>query len=76
MKNYLDFLTAFLIVSMFGNAGFVSASAADLKPNIVFVLTDDQGYGDLGCYGSATIATPNIDRLCVEGMKFKSLNRK
>lgn len=41
-------------------------------PNILFILTDDQGYGDLGCYGSEDIATPNIDRLCEQGMKFNS----
>ena len=43
--------------------------AAD-KPNIVVFLTDDQGYGDLGCYGSDSLETPNIDRLCKQGMKF------
>ena len=48
------------------------ASLAAEKPNIVFILTDDQGYGDLGCYGSNTIKTPNIDQLCSEGMKFES----
>lgn len=42
------------------------------RPNIVVILTDDQGYGDLGCYGSTNIATPNIDRLCAAGMKFES----
>jgi arylsulfatase A-like enzyme len=42
------------------------------KPNILFILTDDQGYGDLSCYGSQVISTPNIDRLCDEGMKFES----
>ncbi|MEM0964886.1 MAG: sulfatase-like hydrolase/transferase [Verrucomicrobiota bacterium] len=41
-----------------------------LRPNIVFILTDDQGYGDLGSYGSVDIATPAIDRLREEGMKF------
>ena len=40
------------------------------RPNIVFIMADDLGYGDLGCYGQKTIATPNIDRLCAEGMKF------
>lgn len=48
------------------------ATATETKPNIVFILTDDQGYGDLGCYGSETIATPEIDKLCQEGMKFTS----
>ncbi|MEM6656257.1 MAG: sulfatase-like hydrolase/transferase, partial [Planctomycetota bacterium] len=42
------------------------------KPNIVFVLADDQGFGDLGCYGSETIATPNIDSLAKDGIKFTS----
>jgi arylsulfatase A-like enzyme len=41
------------------------------KPNIVFLLADDLGYGDLGCYGQKRIATPNIDRLAAEGMRFR-----
>src|SRR5580658_3056225 len=46
-----------------------SALAADVpRPNIVFILADDLGYGDLGCYGSTKIRTPNIDRLSAEGM--------
>jgi len=40
------------------------------QPNIIFVLADDLGYGDLGCYGQKTIQTPNIDRLAAEGMRF------
>ena len=39
-------------------------------PNIVFILADDFGYGDLGCMGCTDIATPNIDRLAAEGVKF------
>ncbi|WP_395750573.1 sulfatase [Prosthecobacter sp.] len=39
-------------------------------PNIVFILADDFGYGDLGCMGCKDIATPNIDRLAAEGVKF------
>ncbi|MEX2186139.1 MAG: sulfatase [Pirellulales bacterium] len=42
------------------------------KPNIVIVFTDDQGYGDLGCFGSKTIRTPRIDRLAEEGTRFTS----
>ncbi|MHC4559340.1 MAG: arylsulfatase [Planctomycetota bacterium] len=40
------------------------------KPNIIFILADDLGYGDLGCYGQKTIQTPNIDRMAAEGMRF------
>jgi uncharacterized sulfatase len=40
------------------------------KPNIIFILADDLGYGDLGCYGQTTIQTPHLDRLAAEGMRF------
>ncbi len=40
------------------------------RPNIVFILADDMGYGDLGCYGAEKIQTPNIDRLAEEGILF------
>ena len=39
-------------------------------PNIVIILTDDQGYGDVGCFGATKIRTPNLDRLAREGMRF------
>ena len=45
------------------------AKAAD-KPNFVIIFTDDQGYGDLGCFGSTKIKTPHIDRLAKEGRRF------
>lgn len=40
------------------------------KPNIVFIMADDMGIGDLGCYGAEKIPTPNMDRLAKEGMRF------
>ena len=44
--------------------------ATQRKPNIIYILADDLGYGELGCYGQEKIKTPNIDRLASQGMKF------
>lgn len=46
--------------------------AAEEKPNFIIIFTDDQGYGDLGCFGSTKIKTPHIDRMAKEGCKFTS----
>ena len=48
----------------------IARDDASRKPNIIFIMVDDLGYHDLGCFGSKTILTPNIDRMCDEGMKF------
>ena len=47
-----------------------SAAAAGKKPNVVFVLTDDQGYGDLSAHGNPVLKTPHLDRLHAEGVRF------
>jgi arylsulfatase A len=41
-----------------------------LRPNIVYILADDLGYGDLSCYGQELFSTPNIDKLAETGLKF------
>ena len=49
---------------------FYSALLATPQPNIILIFTDDQGYADIGCFGSEKIKTPHLDRMAVEGMKF------
>ena len=46
------------------------AAAAAKRPNIVVILADDLGYGDLGCYGATRVRTPNLDRLAAQGLRF------
>jgi arylsulfatase A-like enzyme len=52
-------------------SGFASPLLAQSKrPNLVLILADDLGYGDLSCYGHPTIRTPNLDRMAAEGVRF------
>lgn len=51
---------------------YATASASATKPNFIIIFTDDQGYNDLGCFGSETIKTPHIDQLAKEGKRFTS----
>jgi arylsulfatase len=48
----------------------IAWAAPESPPNIVFIIADDLGYGDLGCFGQKQIRTPNLDRLAAEGMRF------
>ncbi len=50
--------------------GCAAAAAAPPKPNIVFLLVDDLGWRDFGCYGNTFYETPNLDRLAAEGVRF------
>ncbi len=62
-------------LAIFAFAGVCSSTAHGAeKPNFIIVFTDDQGYNDLGCFGSQTIKTPNIDRLADEGRKYTSFD--
>lgn len=60
----------------FSTLGAIAAAAAPVaaeqaqKPNIIYIMCDDMGYGDLGCYGQQLIATPNIDAMASQGMRF------
>ncbi|MFN7930123.1 MAG: arylsulfatase [Blastocatellia bacterium] len=62
----LLFLTLLLLVA-------VPLWAAPQQPNVIYIMADDLGYGDLGCYGQQLIQTPNIDRLAREGLRFTQM---
>jgi arylsulfatase A-like enzyme len=51
-------------------AAALSAQSTSSKPNIIFILADDLGIGDVGCYGQKRIQTPNIDRIAADGVRF------
>lgn len=59
----------FLVLFSLSLCVISSISAAD-KPNIIYILLDDAGYGDLSCYGQKKFSTPHMDKLATEGMKF------
>jgi len=59
-----------ILLGLLGVMSFVAVVNAGRVPNIIYILTDDLGYGDLSCNGQTHFQTPNIDRLAAEGMKF------
>lgn len=73
MKLLFFFLCGSLFLLLFAcNPADQSSKhvSTDRPPNIIYILVDDMGYGDLGCYGQQTLATPNIDQIAAEGMRF------
>ncbi|WP_317133546.1 arylsulfatase [Aquimarina algicola] len=75
MKMYSTHLIALLSLILFScgkekKDNKVEVVAKNQKPNIIYILADDLGYGDLGCYGQEKIETPNLDRLASRGIKF------
>ena len=71
MNHPISILSAFVILLGSGFGRLAAESNLDpVRPNIIYIMTDDLGYGDLGCYGQKVIQTPHIDQLAAEGMRF------
>lgn len=69
-KLHLTSLLLVCSVFLIGGCSMKQKSKSNTKPNIIYILADDMGYGELGCYGQEKIETPNIDALSRTGMKF------
>jgi arylsulfatase A-like enzyme len=59
-----------LVILLLALSGFSTIAHADSPPNLIFILADDLGYGELGCYGQKVIQTPHLDQMAGEGLKF------
>jgi len=70
MNTTRTFLILFASILLVSGCTLKPGDQAPVKPNIIYILADDLGYGDLGCYGQDLIETPNIDRLAAAGMRF------
>lgn len=69
MKRY-SYTIALLLILTISYFGVAQLKETSSKPNIILILADDLGYGDIGCYGSKRIETPYLDAMADEGMKF------
>ncbi|MCM2372686.1 arylsulfatase [Aporhodopirellula aestuarii] len=63
------FLWIAVLVGVWGPCGPVAAADVGKKPNIIFIMADDLGYGQLGCYGQEMIQTPNLDQMASDGLR-------
>ncbi len=69
-RNFLKTTGVFATTALLSSSLLKNCAIAQKKPNIVYILADDLGYGELGCYGQKIIKTPNIDKIAKNGMKF------
>ncbi|MDA8041377.1 MAG: sulfatase-like hydrolase/transferase, partial [Pirellulales bacterium] len=69
MRNYLT-----LLIALVCSSGTIHIIADAAPPNVILIMTDDQGYGDLACHGNPVIQTPCIDQLHAESLRLTNFH--
>lgn len=70
--NFMSRRRTFILISIL--CGIAATDAFAGRPNVILVMTDDQGYPDMSCHGNPVIKTPNMDRLATEGVRFSDFH--
>ena len=68
--NLFKWITLVMTIIILGSINGCDSAISERLPNIIIILTDDQGYADLGCYGARGFSTPNIDQMAAGGLRF------
>lgn len=68
MRKYITIML--LITVLFASCNQIKQKQNTIKPNVVIIFIDDEGYGDVGCYGATGFQTPNLDQMASNGMRF------
>src|SRR5689334_3034357 len=74
LSPFMNFIFRISLVSMLILCALITLAGAATGPNVIIILADDMGYGDLACFGHPHFKTPNLDRMAVEGCRLSQFN--